>query len=141
MKLPGKIVDTNVILRFFLEDDDEQFLMAKSFIQKLELGKDEALLTEIVFAEVVWVLQKVYEIPRTEISEKFSKLINYRGIRMIFPKEIYSQGLKLYSKHSTDIQDILLALLSKHSNSTIITFDKSDFRKLQCNYEEPGKVV
>lgn len=137
MKLPRNIIDTNIILRFFLQDDEEQFLKAKSFIQKLELGKEEALLTDIVFAEVVWVLHKVYEIPRQEISVRFSRLINYRGILMVFSKVIYTEGLKLYAKHSIDIQDILLALLSKHGNSTIITFDKSDFRKLQCAYEEP----
>ena len=137
MKLPKRIIDTNVILRFFLEDDEAQFLKAKSFMQDLELGRDEALITDIVFAEVVWVLQKVYEIPRPEISERFSKLINFKGIGMVFPKEIYTESLKLYSKHSMDIQDILLALFSGHANSTIITFDKSDFKKLQCNYKEP----
>jgi predicted nucleic acid-binding protein len=138
MKQPGKIVDANVILRFFLQDDDDQFLKARSFIQKLELGKDEAFLTDIVFAEVVWVLRKVYEIHRLEISEKFSKLINYRGVKTFFSKELYTEALKLYAKHSTDIQDILLALLARQTKATIVTFDKTDFKKLPCGYEEPG---
>jgi predicted nucleic acid-binding protein len=137
MKLPGKIVDANIILRFFLKDDDDQFLKARAFIQKLELGKEEAFLTDIVFAEVVWVLNKVYEIHRSEISEKFTKLINYRGVKTFFPKELYPEALKLYAKHSMDIQDILLALLSRQTKATIITFDKTDFKKLACGYEEP----
>ncbi len=138
MKRPGKIVDANVILRFFLQDDDDQLIKAKSFIQKLELGKAEALLTDIVFAEVVWVMGKVYEIPRSEVSEKLSKLIDYRGMKTVFPKELYTEALKLYAKHSTDIQDILLALLARQTNATIVTFDKTDFKKLPCAYEEPG---
>lgn len=137
MKLPGKIIDANVILRFFLEDDEEQFGKAKAFVQRLELDKEEALITEIVFAEVVWVLNKVYQIPRQEITEKFSKIINYKGVKTIFNKEIFSESLRLYAQHSMDIQDIFLAVLSKYKNSTIITFDKNDFRKLQCNYTEP----
>lgn len=63
MKLPKKIIDANVILRFFLADDEEKFLKTKAFVQRLEFGEDEVLMTEIVFAEVIWVLNKVYNIP------------------------------------------------------------------------------
>ena len=139
MKPPGKIVDANVILRFFLQDDEDQFQKARSFLQKIELGKAEALLTDIVFAEVVWVLHKVYEIHRPEIAGNFSKLINYQGIKTLFPKELYTEALNLYAKHSTDIQDILLALIARQTKATIITFDKTDFKKLSCVYEEPEK--
>lgn len=76
MKLPQKIIDANVILRFFLADDEDKFLKAKEFIKRLEFGEDEALLTEIVFVEIIWVLNKVYNIPRKEISAKCLKLIN-----------------------------------------------------------------
>ncbi len=137
MKLPEKVIDANVILRFFLEDDEEQFRKTKPFIQRLELAKEEALITDIVFAEVVWVLNKVYDIPRPEIAERFSKLINYRGIKTVFSKELYAESLRLYTKHSMDIQDILLALLARDKDCIIVTFDKSDFRKLQCKYGEP----
>jgi predicted nucleic-acid-binding protein len=137
MRLPEKIVDANVILRFFLEDDEEQFVKAKPFIQRLELAKEEALITDIVFAEIVWVLNKVYDVPRPEIAERFSKLINYKGIKTVFSKELYVEGLKLYAKQSMDIQDILLAVLAGDKDCTIVTFDKSDFKKLHCKYSEP----
>ncbi len=88
MKFPRKIIDANIILRFLLADEEKQFLKAKAFIQKLEYGEDEALLPEIVFAEIVWVLHKVYDIPRKEISEQFSKLIRYNGIKTIINKVI-----------------------------------------------------
>lgn len=50
MKLPGKFIDANVILRFFLEDGEEQFRKTKPFFQRLELAKEDALITDIVFA-------------------------------------------------------------------------------------------
>lgn len=137
MKLPEKVIDTNVLLRFFLEDDDEQFAKTKPFIQRLELAKEEALITDIVFAEVVWVLNKVYDIPRPEITERFSKLMSYRGIKTVFSKELYVESLRLYAKHSMDIQDILLSIIAKDKDCTVITFDRSDFRKLQCKHSEP----
>lgn len=137
MKLPEKVIDANVILRFFLEDEEAQFKKATSFVRNLELGNDEALVTDIVFAEVIWVLHKVYGVPRSEIAERLSRLINYRGIRTVFGKDLYIESLKLYAEHSMDIQDILLAVLARAKNCTIVTFDKSDFKRLQCTYEEP----
>jgi predicted nucleic acid-binding protein len=137
MRLPKKIVDANVILRFFLEDDEQQFPKAKALIQRLELGRDEVLLTELVFAEVVWVLNKVYEVPRPVIAEQFTKLMSYAGIKTLESKEIFSESLRLYARHTIDIQDIFLALLSKRNDCTVVTFNKDDFKKLQCSYSEP----
>lgn len=137
MKLPKKIIDANVILRFFLEDDEEKFQRSKEFFRKLEFGEDDALLTEIVFVEVVWVLQKVYSIPRKEISPIFLKLLNYHGLKTVFNKEIFSESLKLYAVHTGDIQDIFLAVLARVKGSKIISFDKEDFKKLKANFSEP----
>ncbi|MEW6087234.1 MAG: PIN domain-containing protein [bacterium] len=137
MKLPKKIIDANVILRFFLGDDEEKFLKAKVFIQKVEFGEEEILLGELVFAEVIWVLDKVYKIPRKEIVDKLSKFISYKGVKTILTKDIFLESLKLYAVHSIDIQDIFLFVLSKTEDSFVITFDKTDFKKLNGNFSEP----
>ncbi|GJQ44370.1 MAG: type II toxin-antitoxin system VapC family toxin [Candidatus Jettenia sp.] len=100
MKLPQKIIDTNVILRFFLADNEKEFLKTKEFFGKLEFGEDEALLTEIVFVEVIWVLHKVYGIPRKEICLKYKRLVDYKGIKTVFSKEIFLESLNLYTSHS-----------------------------------------
>lgn len=75
--------------------------------------------------------------PRKEIAEKFTKLINYSGLKTILSKEIFSESLRLYAIHSMDIQDIFLAVLSRVRGCSIITFDKTDFKKLKSNFTEP----
>jgi len=52
-------------------------------------------------------------------------------------KEIFQESLRLYAKHSLDIQDVFLAVLSKNKGCPIITFDKHDFKKLHCDFGEP----
>jgi predicted nucleic acid-binding protein len=137
MRLPQKIIDANVILRFFLADEPKQFQKAKSFFERIELGEEEVLLTEIIFVEVIWVLHKVYEIPRQDISEKISKFIYFKGLKTILEKELFIESLKHYVLSSIDIQDIFLAVLAKRKNGIVITFDKSDFKKLEVNFSEP----
>ena len=137
MRLPQKIIDANVILRFLLADEPKQYQKAKSFFEKIELGEEEVLLTEIIFVEVIWVLHKVYEIPRQDISENISKLIYFKGLKTILEKELFIESLKHYTLSSIDIQDIFLAVLSKRTNGIVITFDRSDFKKLDVNFSEP----
>ena len=137
MRLPKKIIDTNVILRFFLEDDEKQFPGACEFIQALEAGNDAALLTEMVFAEVVWVLQKVYAVPRSEIALKFSRIIQGLGIKTITSKAVFIEALKIYAGASIDIQDIFLSVLAQNHSCIVVTFNKKDFKKLGCENVEP----
>lgn len=49
MKFPKKIIDANVLLRFFLADNPASFSKARNFIGRLEIGQEEALLTVITF--------------------------------------------------------------------------------------------
>jgi len=137
MRLPKKIIDSNVILRFFLGDDEKQSRKAYEFIQALEAGNDEALLTEMVFAEVVWVLQKVYAVPRAEIALKFSRLIKGLGIKTVTFKSIFIEALKIYAETAIDIQDIFLSVLAQSYSCTVVTFNKRDFKKLYCESSEP----
>ena len=82
-------------------------------------------------------MNKVYDIPRPEIAERFGKLISYRGIKTVFRKELYIESLALYAKHSMDIQDIFLAVFAGDRDCAIITFD-ADFKKMRCRHGEPG---
>jgi predicted nucleic-acid-binding protein len=138
MKWPKKVVDANVILRFFLADDEVQAGKAKRFFSDVESGSDQALLLDVVFAEVVWVLRKVYLVPREEIAEKFSELIGYKGLFTLHSKGAYLESLALYKEHSSiDIQDVLLAVLGRMNGCCVISFNGRDFRKLQSASEEP----
>jgi predicted nucleic-acid-binding protein len=91
----------------------------------------------MVFAEVVWVLHKVYLVPRNEISSALSKVIRFKGIKTLVPKEVFLEALSLYPETRIDIQDLFLAALCSLNQATIITFDRTDFKKLGVLFTEP----
>jgi predicted nucleic acid-binding protein len=138
MKWPKKIIDANVLLRFFLADHPESFQKAKDFVSRIETGQEGVLLTEMVFAEVIWVLQKVYLVPRNEISPALSKVLRFKGIKTLVPKEVFLEALSLYPETRMDIQELFLAALSRLNQATIITFDRTDFKKLGVFFSEPA---
>ena len=137
MKLPKKIVDANVLLRFLLGDAPEQQEQTCTFLEKLEFGRVEALLTDIVLCEVVWVLAKVYKIDRSAIAEKLGKLLGFIGLKTLFPTELYREAMRGYADTTADIQDCLIAALARSIDAEVITFDRNDYRKLGCLFHEP----
>ncbi len=57
-------IDTNVLLRYLLEDDATQSAKAG----KLLLGKHPVLITDVVLVETIWTLRgKKYQLRKTEL--------------------------------------------------------------------------
>ena len=65
-----KLVDANVVLRYMLHDDEDQFPAAEQTI------RDDAYLLPEVLAEIVYVLQGVYSVPRTELASQLQLLVD-----------------------------------------------------------------
>ena len=57
-----RLIDTNIILRYLLKDNEQQ---AEKAVEVISTG---AYTTAEVIAEAVYVLSRVYKIPREEVS-------------------------------------------------------------------------
>ncbi|HSE83650.1 MAG TPA: type II toxin-antitoxin system VapC family toxin [Thermodesulfobacteriota bacterium] len=138
MKPPAKgyVLDTNVILRYLLSDDPEQSPRSEALMEKLESGKEGAELPPVVITELVWTLNKFYKVPRSEISEKLTRILGFRGV--VSPeKKLVSEALALYNQSRADFVDCFLAAKSRREGITVYSFDKDDFNKLGCQWKEP----
>ena len=71
------LLDTNYILRFLLKDDDEMYEVSKSTIQN-----NNCFIDNEVLAEVVFVLLKVYKIPKNDISTTLEKFLSLPNITL-----------------------------------------------------------
>ena len=53
-------VDTNVFLRFFVRDVESFYQKAKELFEKAENGEEKLETSDLVIAEIVWVLESYY---------------------------------------------------------------------------------
>ena len=60
-------LDTNVLVRFLVEDDKAQTAAAVALVKRAVAADEGLFVTDIVLCEVVWVLRYSYEVPRLEI--------------------------------------------------------------------------
>ncbi len=70
-----EIVDANIVLRYLLGDNPE---MQNNACQVID--NQIVLLLDEVMAEIVYVLEKVYQVNRQDISNTLIRLINQPGI-------------------------------------------------------------
>ena len=69
-------VDTNVFLRFFVNDVAAQYEKARVLFEAAEAGKIKLETSELVIAEIVWVLESFYGFARKEVTEVLSTLLS-----------------------------------------------------------------
>jgi predicted nucleic-acid-binding protein len=127
------LIDTNVVLRFLLDDHPIFSPKAKRFMQAVFNKERASALPAVVLVECVYVLEKFYRVPRSDIADNLSRLLTCPGI-VNSDKATLLKALNLYSHAGADIVDGILAA-SSSEQSPIVSFDK-DFRKLKAHTEE-----
>ena len=71
-------IDTNVLLRYLLEDDARQFEKAVKLIS----GRQKVLVTDVVLVETIWTLRgKKYQLKKDELLSVIQSLFQEPNIR------------------------------------------------------------
>ncbi len=110
-----KIIDTNYALRYLLQDDIKKAKEAYAIIS------DGAYVLPESLVEIVYVLQKGYNIKRKEIAYAMLDLLQDVDI---FDKLLYEEAIRTYRDSKLDYVDCILLARHKMFNDKIYTFDK-----------------
>lgn len=118
------IIDTNIILRYVLNDNPNQNAIAKRYLDNADI---QCVVSAHVLCEVDWVLRKTIKINRGEVASFFEKLQAKSNI--VIDKSVFEIGL-YFLKNGGDFADGVIAYQTKiFDDASLLTFDK-DARKL-----------
>jgi predicted nucleic-acid-binding protein len=119
-----KGLDTNILVRFLVGDDEIQAQKVYNLFKKAESSKEELFVTMLVVLELIWVLESVYEITRIEILDSVSELLLMAIIRFENQSAL-QQFTSSAQGNRYDLSDLLIAHSSKLQGcETVLTFDK-----------------
>jgi predicted nucleic acid-binding protein len=122
-----KLVDTNLIVRYLVQDHEKHAKAAGKLFDSCDRGDVVIVLLPTVLAECVFVLESFYEHPRGDIVSALGKLITSPGVE-INGVEIHLDALHRYRKTKVHFVDCLIAATATAQNIPVATFDE-DFRK------------
>jgi len=110
-----KLIDANVILRYLLADIPEQWEAASAVIES------GAYTIPMIIAEVVYVLQGVYNVPREKIAETMIRLL--QTVSVVEPR-IIACALELYRISALDFADCTLIAYNHVDGADVFSFDR-----------------
>ncbi|MFZ3122027.1 MAG: PIN domain-containing protein [Thermodesulfovibrionales bacterium] len=129
MKRPAEsLPDTNTIVRYLVADDAALHAKAKDFFDKVKHGSVKAVILESVIAECIYVLTKIYKVPRDRAAGSLIDLLHYKGIANGDQQELI-RALTLFSERGLDIVDCILCAKAAAAGDHLFTFD-ADLQKL-----------
>jgi predicted nucleic-acid-binding protein len=117
-------LDTNVLVRFLVEDDEEQCRRATAVIESTVERGQELYISDIVMCETVWVLTSAYRFSRTQIADVLAQLL--RAKQMAFPSsDRIARSLDAYRSGRGDFADYLIREHARAAGcETVATFDE-----------------
>lgn len=111
-------LDTNVVLRYLLDDIPAQTDKAKQLI-----GGSASYVTDVVLTEVVFVLERVVGMERADIVQLVGAFLSLQNF--VYNDYLLDDTLDLYGKKpSLSFVDCYAATETKVYKNTLYTFDK-----------------
>ena len=111
-------LDTNVVLRFLLDDVPEQTIKATEVIIK-----NKVYVTDVVATEVIYVLEKVIGLSRKDIAKLMTDFLGFSNV--VHNPYFLIKTIHLYERYtSLSIVDCYASAEAEAYNNKLVTFDK-----------------
>ena len=117
-------LDTNVLVRYIMQDDIKQAALATKVIEQLN---DEApgYISIVTIVELCWVLESGFALSRLEIVNVYKRLITV-DVFKIDRVSVVAAAVRAYGEGKADFADYLIERLSVLAGCThTVTFDKA----------------
>lgn len=132
-------IDTDVIIRLLTGDDPLKRLAAQSFFKQVERGELTISAPDTVIADAVFVLAspRLYHIPRGEVRELLSPLIDLPHFR-ISNKQSVLRALNIYASTKLDFGDTMIIASMEEQESQVLYSYDTDFDHIKgISRQEP----
>lgn len=100
-------VDTNVLVRFLIRDDEAQFEKARKLIKREVAAGRRVFVSQLVLLETEWVLRSRYGLSKSQIIEAISGLLDASDIRFEDEPAI-EEALFIWKDTTADFADCLI---------------------------------
>ena len=118
-------VDTNILVRYIVEDDRAQTALAAAMIERAIQRNEALFISQIVFCELVWVLSYAYKFSREGITGALNELRRGAQVTVEGADEV-KRAIDAYAAGRGDFADYLIAERAMAAGCTAIaTFDRA----------------
>lgn len=117
-------IDTNVLVRFLVRDDEAQFKKAKKLIRREVSARRQVFISQLVLLETEWVLRSRYGFQKTELLQTLSGLLDAADVQFEDEPAI-EEALFAWKENTVGFADCLIGAQNRRLGcSATATFDQ-----------------
>ena len=121
-------VDTNVLVRYIVADDEDQTRRAAAFLEGAISVDDPGFVSVVVLVELVWVLERTYRFSSDEIAGAIESVLRAEPLRIDRRAEVV-EALGVFQTKQGSFADALIATLAERAGCAhVVTFDRKAAR-------------
>lgn len=126
MKMSGKVfaIDTNVILRYLIPDNEELFAKAEAIMDRVSQGELTINCDPVILSEAVFVLTKHYGRSRSEVFAALDPILQSDYVLMT-DKPRYIRALEIFAATQAHFGDACACAAALEScDGKLFSFDR-----------------
>lgn len=117
-------LDTNVLVRYVVQDDPAQSAIATKLIETRLSQDSPGFVTAVTLCELVWVLTDCYAADRAKIGTVIEALLATRQIR-VERADLAWRALRSWGATAADFSDALIGeIVADYDGEKTVTFDR-----------------
>lgn len=116
-------LDTNVLVRYIMQDDAAQSAKASALLDALTV-EDQGWISIVSVVELAWVLGVAYGLNRAQLTEALEALLRTKELS-VERAAIVWKALRVYRDSKADFADCLIACTAMSAGcERTVTFDR-----------------
>lgn len=129
-------VDTNILVRHLTGDPADMAARATAYLA----AEPELLLTDLIAAETVYVLESFYEAPRGQVADALRSLLAFGSIVTVDPA-LLLRAVEVYETARIDFADAYLVASAESTGvGAVASFDRAIDRVTTIKRVEPPQA-
>jgi len=118
-------IDTNILVRYFIRDDEFQFIRVRTFFFKMLDQREILFISDAVLCELIWVLSRGYRHTKTDIVQTLELLSKSAGMSFQNTTGLRN-AITAYKSGRGDFADYLIRERGVENGcQMVVTFDKA----------------
>lgn len=124
-------VDTNLFIRYLTNDDPAKADKVEKLLDDAVAGKLKLVTTEMVIAEIVWVLESGYSLKNSDIAPLVRGILATHGLEVI-NAALVARAVELYESVNIDFIDgYIAAVMEQRGITELYSFDRKHISRIK----------
>jgi predicted nucleic-acid-binding protein len=122
-------LDTNVLVRYFAQDDARQSAAATRLIEGRLSATARGFVSLVALLETVWVMESRYEADAPTVAGIVIDLLDSAAIEVQDAAAV-GKAIRRYAQGNVDLHDCLIVALAEQRKARVVTFDARAAKRL-----------